>query len=531
MLSAARPAVIFGLLALVGIAAGAALFGRQMLASDMSSQSFCSDAVVRYCLVAQQRSGQIALPEKTAYWRSVAELDEQDLPVVVSPEGQRSRNPSSIAFTWLSRTNTDFDETCRTYAPGRVQHAAREYLENTAVQLDGGKAITWHYEFETHINDVLLKPPFASAFAQAAIIERLLIHHCKTGEARFAELARQAGRAFAIPVTAGGLRSEADDLVWFQEVPLPDRHNPFIVNAHLYAIENLLRLDRLFPDEGFRALAEKGVQSVRRALHVIDTGYWNRYDLRPRYSPVHFWIEGNGVLRDAVLETDRQSHIRFRRGKQDPIGNGFAQATTEPLAELGIRLSNKPLEIWFATSHGREFSPALIEMPLQLRISFDGVAEAVRVSALSARPGNIEIARLPQAKAAERSSDAGTIIVPVSLADMGWGQVAPEYVPFHAFLLASVARTIGDRELFLRGVRWDLFSRRHAQAEPGAASLPRWPWSEDSDLAEAVWRRFGKMKPAEIAESELRDLILSLPMGDARRAAAFDTLPIGHAER
>lgn len=522
-----RLLIMSGLCLLAGLAAGAALAVRKSRSSDLGGWRFCSGAAVRYCLAEQEASGAITLPGKTAYWQSRLEMDEQGLPVSVGPEGQRFRNPSSIAFAWFSRANTSFEEACRAYAPAQAGQAARAYLERTAVPIAGGAAITWHYDYETQINDVLLRPPWASAFAQAAIVERLLLHHCKTGEAGYAELARQAGRAFTIPVSAGGVRSENEDFVWFQEVPLPDRHNPFIVNAHLYAVENLLRLDKLFPDEGFRALAEKGMRAFRRALPAIDTGDWTRYDLRPRYSPVTVRIEGAGLLRAASLEA--------RPGGREvqPVGrgDGFATIATARLPEQGLSLAGKPFDIRLDMSFGREFSPGLLEVPLRLRLSFAGAAGEARVSVASARPGEVAFVQLPGVETLQRLPDGTSLAAPVGLADLGWGQVAPEYIPFHAHLLAEIAHALGDPALFLRALRWELFARRHGEAAARKEPGRRWPWTEDAELAAAVFARFGERRPAEIRDAELREVIAALSVDAARKAAAIQTLPVGELEQ
>lgn len=522
-----RLPVVFGLCLLAGLATAAALAVRTSRSGDPGGLRFCSGAVVRYCLAEQDASGAVVLPGKTAYWQSRVEMDEQGVPVSVGREGQRFRNPSSIAFAWFSRANIGFAEACRAYAPGQAGQAARAHLEQTAVPIAGGSAITWHYDYETQINDVILRAPWASAFAQAAIVERLLLHHCKTGEARYAELARRAGRAFAIPVSAGGVRSENDDFVWFQEVPLPDRHNPFIVNAHLYAIEMLLRLDGLFPEEGFRALAERGVRSFRRALPAIDTGDWTRYDLRPRYSPVTIRIEGAGLLRAASLEA------RPGDGGTRPAGpgDGFSTLATARLPEQGLSLAGKPFDIRLDMSFGREFSPGLLEVPLRLRLSFAGAADRTLVAVVSARPGDVVFLWLPGMETLTRASDETVVAVPVGLADFGWGQVAPEYIPFHAHLLASIAHALGDPNLFLRALRWELFARRHGEAASAQERRRRWLWTEDAALAAAVFERFGGRRPAEIGDDELRELIDALPLDEARKAAAVQTLAIGEPER
>lgn len=512
----------------VALTVGAVIFGgfwRYRLGEDMRVAGACFSGAISYCIAPREWSGKVALPERTAYWHSSRQVDEQGLPVSVAPDGRRFRNPSSIAFSMFGRSSLKFDDACSIYAPGLIALAALSYFDRTETLIEGDVPV-WQYDYETQINDVLLRPPFASAFAQAAIIERLLIHACKTGEARYADLARRAGRAFGLPVTRGGLRSEADDFVWFQEVPLPDRHNPFIVNAHLYSIQALLLLDRFFPTEGFRALAERGLLAFRIALPAIDNGYWNRYDLRPRYANLTFKVEAQGVLRSANLRIgDATSRIVLTKDRQSPRSNGFSLAETARRSRDGVDVSGKPVEMWFTTSQGREFAPSTLNAPVELELVFSGPVDRVRAAAVSTRPGPIEFALLSER---ERASSNGAEIFRYSVGwgDFGWGQLAPEYVPFHAATLASIARTIGDQDLFLRAVRWQRFVQRHGAAQRKGEMVARHTWTQDADLASAVWERFGKLRPEDINEANLLKLIETLPFDASRRAAAFETLAL-----
>lgn len=486
----------------IALLGAAAIFGMERRNSGIGSDGQCFSGVVSYCIAAQATSGAVDLPEKTAYWRSSPRLDEQGLPFSEAPDGSRFRNMSSVAFAMFARDARSFEETCATYQPNEKARAALAFFEQNAVGV-GGDAVVWRYDYDTQINDVLLQAPWASAFGQAAIVERLLIHSCKTGEARFAELARRAGKAFLLPVTLGGLRSENEQFIWFQEVPMPDRHNPFIVNAHLYSIQTLLLLDQHFPDEGFRSLAERGIQSFRAALGVIDNGYWNRYDLRPRYMSVDFQISGRGSLRRVELRTGDSSELRMHEG---------------------LVLTSRPALISFSTRHGRKFDPEQLHDTLNLRFIFAGDGE-VKASSPGGRPGDIEFFRLADGVRGQTGSDT-TVDFSVSLGDLGWGQVAPEYLPFHAATLASIARSIGDKRLFLRALRWQIFSDRHAKRIPVKGAQKRWPWSDNADLAAAVWDKFGSMRPKDIIDREIRLFLLSLPMSASDRAAAFETLPI-----
>lgn len=503
---------------------GGLLFRR--LGENMSIAGQCFAGAVSYCIGERLWSGKVDLPAPTSYWRSKVQLDGEGLPVSISPDGQRFQNPSSIAFAMLGRSSLRFDEACAIYEARSVARAALAYFERTAFLLDNSVPV-WRYDYDTQVNDVLLKGPFGSAFAQAGIIERLLVHFCKTGESRYADLARRAGVAFAVPVTRGGLRSEADNFVWFQEVPLPDRHNPFIVNAHLYSIQTLLLLHRFFPEDGFRELADRGVNALRAALPAIDNGYWNRYDLRPRYPNLTFKVEASeGVLRSARLRIgETTSLVDMTGGRQSPRANGFSYASDAQKSGLGADLSLRPIEMWFSTTVGRDFSPLLLSAGIELELAFDGAPRDLRVAAVSTRPGPIEFAQL---ELRERvSADSATILrFDVGWGDLGWGQLAPEYMPFHAATLATIAAAIGDKELFLRAVRWHAFSERGVPKRQPGSMTRRWRWTSDAELAAAVWDRFGALRPEDMDRAELLNLVYALPFDPERRNAAMEAIAL-----
>ncbi len=495
----------------------------EIVAISKSSPAYCSDGINHYCLVGQAEAGSITLPSATPYWQSKLIWDEDGVPVFAGPNGERFRNQATIAFSWLSRINISFDEACRNYSLSPAAEAAKAYLLKTAIPLEGGAAVTWLYDYETQINDVLLKPPFASAFSQAAIAERLLLHHCKTGDTEALSLAKRVGKVFAIPVDRGGVRSQSDDFVWFQEVPISDRHNPFIVNAHLYAIQTLHLLDDKFPDEGFGDLAGRGLSSLRAAMDVIDTGYWNRYDLRPRYSPITVRLTGSAIISKATLKGPVESSINLlSAGPQAVRGNGYSEVELQRQTKNGVVLTDKPLDLWFATEIGREFFPALINQPLvlDLEVSAGTNVNAAAISATSGELRFVDLARVAS------NGDPATASFSMGLSDLTWGQVAPEYIPFGAHLLANIARKVDDESLFLRAVRWEQFSRRFAEIEAKQVVLRKWQWNDDREFAKAFYARFGQLLPDRISEDDLKAFVDDLDMDAPRRQAAMETLAL-----
>jgi hypothetical protein len=292
----------------------------------------CYSGAVHYCINRPDMFGKLAYPEPTPYWRGTPGTRPDGLPVMIGPDGESFHNMSSIAMAAFNRSTKPFDERCTEFQMTPVGDAALRYLKENAKQV--GEAIVWHYDYATQLNDSVLEAGWPSAFSQAAIVQLLMLANCKTGDAAYLDLAHRATAAFDISVIDGGLKSENPALVWFQEVPLPDRHNPFIFNAHLYAVETLLLMHRLTGEERYRTLAMQGVASIEKAILVIDTGNWNRYDLRPPSQMI-------------VCEpTTIRRGCKWRRGlfpqEFDPGGLGIAASQTFTAA--AIMPSSRPVD-------------------------------------------------------------------------------------------------------------------------------------------------------------------------------------------
>lgn len=77
---------------------------------------------------------------------------------------------------------------------------------------------------------------------------------------------------------------------------------------------------------------------------------------------------------------------------------------------------------------------------------------------------------------------------------------------------------------------WQMFAHRHAEAKPSNRARQRWQWTEDGELAAAIWRRFSQSRPDDIGEVNLRDPVLALPLSERQKAAALTTLAFSNLE-
>ncbi|QFU15904.1 D-glucuronyl C5-epimerase family protein [Microvirga thermotolerans] len=476
---------------------------------------------MNYCIVQQAETGKVELPERTAYWSSSLRLDEDGVPFSQGPHGEVFRNVSSVAFSIGDRgIEYGLVDGCVPLDMTAKRQAAFAWLEKNAIQV--GNALVWNYNYATQVNDLVVAENWPSAFSQAAVATRFLMAGCTTGDGKYLEIARDAARALLLPVSQGGVRSDDDGFVWFQEIPVPDQHAPFIVNAHLYSIFTLLVLDRYFPEENFRKAALAGLNSLERAFDTIDNGYWNRYDLRPRYSGVDFLIEAEGVhVRSLTLvQGETVSSVNFQEQRKRPSANivwgDLGKAKDGEATAFGRRVFAQ-----FILPEGRSFRPDLLDLPTRFVVEAECCNAVVKLYALGFRP---ELHEYVELKALERTRSGSTerIVFETGLRDFAWGQVAQEYIPFHADLMALIGRMTSKPDYLVRAVRWQNFHRNwlkdKAQGHPDLALRERRGFHPSAELAEGVASLMGKRLPHEVSEAELRSLIGSLAAAKSGKA-------------
>lgn len=171
-----------------------------------------------------------------------------------------------------------------------MQLLALNWLEKNAKNLKD--SLVWYYEFDNAYNDVQIKAPWSSAFGQAHVIKAFLSAYKNTGNKRYKDLAIKSAYVYDIPIIDGGFKSIFEDgNIFFEEVPT---ENPtHILNGHMVSTLALLELAKETGDKRVEKLAEQGVQTLKKYLHLYDTGYWSKYDLNPK--------KGENILRIAFL--------------------------------------------------------------------------------------------------------------------------------------------------------------------------------------------------------------------------------------
>jgi hypothetical protein len=122
-----------------------------------------------------------------------------------------------------------------------------------------------------------------------------------TGEEKFAAAAEKAIKVYFYPTSSGGVCTEDEHGLWFQEVASPYSKPFSILNGHITALLGLVDYAQLTGDEEISKLANRGVMTIKNALHLFDAGCSSFYSLstpdgpssrpasRSGYHLLHIW--------------------------------------------------------------------------------------------------------------------------------------------------------------------------------------------------------------------------------------------------
>lgn len=182
--------------------------------------------------------------------------------------------------------------------------SAIDWLKNNLVQDRNGLWV-WVYSFDSTYNDVSIKAPWSSAFAQATGIQALLAHWKQTGDQQSLEFARKAAQALFVPLEQGGFLFRSGDDIWFEEIPEPVSNPSHILNGHMRALLALGELADATGDDQYRQWFNQGSDTLLRWLPLYDAGYWLRYDLNPRKDELLFRLANPYGFANPQLAIDR----------------------------------------------------------------------------------------------------------------------------------------------------------------------------------------------------------------------------------
>lgn len=241
-------------------------------------------------------------------------VDAEGVPFLRIDNVGKQRHPAWVALYALAYAGTEvYDERLIGLQDARKFRATIEWLEKNLHQNHRGLWV-WEYHFDSTYNDISIKAPWSSAFAQATGIQALTVAYERTGESRYIELAKKAAQALFTPLAAGGFLFEADADIWFEEIPVPIENPGHILNGHMRVLLALADLHKVTNDSEIAAWLKRGTDTLYRWLPKFDTGYWLRYDLNPRKNDLLFRFANPYGFPNHALAIDK---ITLR----DPVSN------------------------------------------------------------------------------------------------------------------------------------------------------------------------------------------------------------------
>ncbi|WP_345793241.1 D-glucuronyl C5-epimerase family protein [Thauera sp. JM12B12] len=243
-------------------------------------------------------------------------VDADGIPFLSINNVGKQRHPAWIALYALAYAGREvYDERLAGLEDDLKFQACIDWLENNLRQDKHGQWV-WQYHFDSTYNDISIKAPWSSAFAQATGIQALLVAYERTGESRYIDLAKKAAQPLFTPLRAGGFLFEAGADIWFEEIPEPIENPGHILNGHMRVLLALADLHEATNDETAATWLQRGTDTLHRWLPKFDTGYWLRYDLNPRKEdllfrfanpygfPAHALAIDKITLRDPVSKTE-----------------------------------------------------------------------------------------------------------------------------------------------------------------------------------------------------------------------------------
>lgn len=232
-------------------------------------------------------------------------VDDQGIPQLNIDGVGKVAHPAWTALYALAYAGVeDYDPSLGLKADPQRFAATVDWLKANLAQDKNGLWV-WPYNFDSTYNDVAIKAPWSSAFAQASGVQALVIHWKKTGDQSSLDAAKKAAEALFVPLSKGGFLFTSGQDIWFEEIPASATNPSHILNGHMRALLALGELKDATGDARYEEWFAKGADTLQRWLPLYDAGYWLRYDLNPRKEELLFRLANPYGFANPEVAIDR----------------------------------------------------------------------------------------------------------------------------------------------------------------------------------------------------------------------------------
>lgn len=266
-----------------------------------------------FLIPAWSQAQPVALKAQTDVDRAEHLVDEHGIPVLKIKGLGIVHHPAWTALYGLAYAGIeDYDPTLGLKPDDEKFAATVQWLADNLQQNKQGQWV-WIYKFDSTYNDVSIKAPWSSAFAQATGIQALLACWKKTGNEKYLMVAKKAAESLFVPISKGGLLFTSGDDIWFEEIPSSTVNPSHILNGNMRALLALKELVDATNDPRYQGWLDKGLATLERWLPRYDNGYWLRYDLGSRSKEILFRLANPYGFTNPDLAVNK---IKLR----DPVG-------------------------------------------------------------------------------------------------------------------------------------------------------------------------------------------------------------------
>lgn len=211
-------------------------------------------------------------------------FDLNDIPILKIKDIGKQYHPAWISMYALAYAGIDDPLNIRDENKFRK---CIDWLSKNLKEKENG-IYTWEYHFDSTYNDISIKAPWSSAFAQATGIQALIAAYKQLGKTEYLDLAKNAAKILFVPLEKGGFLFQKENDIWFEEIPVPIDNPGHILNGHMRVLLALKELADVTQDSEIESYFKRGMDTLYRWLPLFDSGYWFRYDLNPKKSELLF---------------------------------------------------------------------------------------------------------------------------------------------------------------------------------------------------------------------------------------------------
>jgi uncharacterized protein (UPF0297 family) len=218
------------------------------------------------------------------------------------------------------------------------------YRESQYDKIDTAQIITVSKELMLHVDTIIidnnicyrlaynfsysqynLHSGWFSGMAQGHAIEQMIGTYLLTNDSTYLRNACYFANLLNLEIERGGVQENVYNGIWFEEYAQNgnDPH-PFVLNGHIFALDGLFWLSKIYPNSIYKKLFYEGVNAVEANIHRYSIPFWSKYDIHylianGSYHRIHI-VQLGQLLTLGDYPNINKARQNFILGKYIPFG-------------------------------------------------------------------------------------------------------------------------------------------------------------------------------------------------------------------